>query len=225
MTDQEWLQSDDPKAMFELVQKRRDRKMRLAAVAACDLFAIEDKRLLKTLEVAELFADDRTTEKKLEAARKRAQTIAHTLYEAWTSIDMNDPDVEYEADRDLQWAHDQADAVRYAASTEPQEAISCLSMLEGYESFIADVLRDLFGPMGRIAFNPAWLSPTVTALAKSIYEEKQFDRMPILGDALEDAGCTEIIMLEHCRSGLGYMGPWPRHARGCWLLDLLLGKS
>jgi len=64
----------------------------------------------------------------------------------------------------------------------------------------------------------AWLTREVRALADGIYAERAFDRMPLLADALEAAGCTKADLIEHCRSGL-------EHARGCWVVDLLLGKG
>lgn len=63
----------------------------------------------------------------------------------------------------------------------------------------------------------SWRTSTVTKLAKAIFAENAFDRMPVLGDALEEAGCTRLDVLEHCRGGLP-------HAPGCWVIDLLLGK-
>lgn len=69
--------------------------------------------------------------------------------------------------------------------------------------------------------DPAWLEANgglVARLAQSIYDERRFTELPILADALEDAGCTEVAILEHLRGS----GP---HARGCWPLDLLLGKE
>jgi hypothetical protein len=84
---------------------------------------------------------------------------------------------------------------------------------------LAGLLRDVAGnPFGVSTFEPSWRSGNVTALAETIYRQRAFDRMPILGDALEDAGCTNPAMLEHCRE----TGP---HVRGCWVLDLILGKS
>ena len=59
---------------------------------------------------------------------------------------------------------------------------------------------------------------TVFALATGIYTERAFDRMPILADALEDAGCDNADILEHCRGD----GP---HVRGCWVVDLILEKE
>lgn len=65
---------------------------------------------------------------------------------------------------------------------------------------------------------PRWRSETVLALAAGIYAEGAFDRLPILADALEEAGCDNTDILAHCR------GPGP-HVRGCWVVDLILGKS
>jgi hypothetical protein len=64
----------------------------------------------------------------------------------------------------------------------------------------------------------SWLTPTVVSLAEGIYADRAFDRLPILADALQDAGCDNADVLDHCR------GPGP-HARGCWVIDLVLGKE
>ena len=73
----------------------------------------------------------------------------------------------------------------------------------------------------RPALNPDWLAwndGTVPRITQAIYDERAFDRMPVLADALEDAGCTDRAILDHCRQ------PGP-HVRGCWVVDLLLGKE
>jgi hypothetical protein len=81
-----------------------------------------------------------------------------------------------------------------------------------------DIIRDIFGnPFHPVAADPAWLTATVVALAEAIYAERAFERLPILADALEDAGCSEAF-LSHLR------GPGP-HARGCYVLDVLLAKK
>jgi len=69
-----------------------------------------------------------------------------------------------------------------------------------------------------VAADPAWLTPTVASLARGIYTDRAFDRLPILADALQDAGCDSADILGHCR------GPGP-HVRGCWVVDLVLGKG
>jgi len=81
------------------------------------------------------------------------------------------------------------------------------------------LLRDIFdNPFRPITVDPAWQTETVVALANSIYTDRAFDRMPILADALEEAGCDHADVLAHCRGD----GP---HVRGCWVVDLVLGKS
>jgi hypothetical protein len=83
----------------------------------------------------------------------------------------------------------------------------------------ADFLRDIFGnPFRPVTLDPAWATTTVKHLAQAIYTDPAFDRLPILADALEEAGCTDADILNHCR------GPGP-HVRGCWVVDLLLGKE
>jgi hypothetical protein len=84
----------------------------------------------------------------------------------------------------------------------------------------AGLLRCTFGnPFRPVAFNPAWRTTDVMLLAKGIYEEKAFDRMPILADALQDAGCEVEELLNHLRDANA------THVRGCWALDLVLGKE
>jgi hypothetical protein len=59
---------------------------------------------------------------------------------------------------------------------------------------------------------------TVVKIAQAIYDDRAFDRLPVLADALEDASCNEAAILSHLR------GPGP-HVRGCWVVDLLLGRA
>ena len=86
----------------------------------------------------------------------------------------------------------------------------------------ADALRCIFGnPFRPVEVDPSWLAwneGTVGRVARSIYDERAWDQMPVLGDALEDAGCANEDVLAHCR------GPGP-HTRGCWVVDLLSGLA
>lgn len=81
-------------------------------------------------------------------------------------------------------------------------------------------VRDIFGnPFRETIIKAEWLNwnqRTVRSIAKSIYEDESFEELPILGDALEDAGCDNQLILRHCREH-------HTHIRGCWVLDLLLG--
>ncbi len=90
----------------------------------------------------------------------------------------------------------------------------------------ARLMREIFGnPFRTISFNAAWRTSTVTRVAQTIYDDRHlpsglFDnqRMGILADALEEAGCDNTDILEHCRQG-------GEHVRGCWVVDLVLGKQ
>src|SRR5579862_3922724 len=83
---------------------------------------------------------------------------------------------------------------------------------------IAAMLGDILGnPFRPVAVDPAWKTGNVIGLATAIYDERAFERMPILADALEEAGCQERAILDHCRQTA-------EHVRGCWAVDLLLGR-
>jgi hypothetical protein len=83
---------------------------------------------------------------------------------------------------------------------------------------VCKLVRDVVGGVLQpVPISPGWLSPNVTLLANSIYSESAFENLPILGDALEEAGCDSTSLLSHLRSG-------GTHVRGCWALDAL-GKS
>ncbi|HEY7152572.1 MAG TPA: hypothetical protein VH575_01315 [Gemmataceae bacterium] len=82
--------------------------------------------------------------------------------------------------------------------------------------------RDIFGnPFRPVTINSSWLAwndGTIPKLAQAIYDDRVFDHLPILADALGEAGCTNADILAHCRAG-------GEHVRGCWVVDLVLGKS
>jgi hypothetical protein len=90
----------------------------------------------------------------------------------------------------------------------------------------AALLRDIAGnPFRLVTLSPAWKTPQVVALAQAAYDQREIPsgtldpvRLAVLADALEEAGCTDPELLGHLRS------PCP-HVRGCWVVDLLLGKS
>jgi hypothetical protein len=83
----------------------------------------------------------------------------------------------------------------------------------------ANLLRDIFGnPYRQPSLKSNWILPTVIDLARSIHSHRAYDRMAMLGDALEEAGCDNADVLSHCRSGT-------EHVRGCWVIDAILGRS
>jgi hypothetical protein len=90
---------------------------------------------------------------------------------------------------------------------------------KGEERGQSGLLRDIFGnPFRPPAFDPRWRTADVLALGRGVYEDWAFDRLPLLADALLDAGCDNEDVLAHCRND----GP---HVRGCWVVDLALGNE
>jgi hypothetical protein len=112
-----------------------------------------------------------------------------------------------------------ADACALATAGETSSELADVLIIPEEEAQ-ADLLRCIVGnPFAPPpTFRKKWRTETVTALAAGIYGERAFDRLPILADALEEAGCDHPDVLTHCR------GPGP-HARGCWVVDLVLNKS
>jgi len=126
--------------------------------------------------------------------------------------------------------------VRLSLSSQAQRATLSLAIRDAWEaawetnrqganvldSSVCDLLRCIFGTLFRPgAIEPAWLAwndGNIPKLAQAIYDDRAFDRLPILADTLHEAGCTNGDMLGHCR-GSGH------HVSGCWVLDLLLGKE
>jgi hypothetical protein len=83
----------------------------------------------------------------------------------------------------------------------------------------AALVCDIFGnPFRPVTVDPNWLTPTVVAIARRVYDERDFAALPVLGDALEEAGCASEDVLRHCREQ-------GEHARGCWVVDHVLGKE
>jgi hypothetical protein len=89
-------------------------------------------------------------------------------------------------------------------------------------AYQADLLREIFGnPFRNVVVLPGWLTwsgGAISKLARAICDERRFEDLPILADALEEAGCTEEAILKHCREP-------GEHVRGCWVVDLILDKN
>ena len=211
MTEDEWLTSTDPRPMFELVwnphpNRRRasDRQYRLFACACARLLwdRLDDERSRRSVEVAEEFADGRAVADDLRSAHEAAIRVTAD----WPAF--------FEKDlRSVGAATVASTRVAFAAGR--QAGVFLEEAMPGVGAVLA---RDVVGnPFRLVTIDPAWLSSTVTFLAQAIYADRAFDRMPILADALQDAGCESDAVLNHLR------GSTP-HVVGCWALDLVLGK-
>jgi hypothetical protein len=96
-------------------------------------------------------------------------------------------------------------------------AVKAFHYLDDFESH-GVLIREIFGNPFRVIDLDTWRTDTAIALARQMHESRDFSPMPILADALQDAGCDNDELLDHCR------GPGP-HARGCWVVDLVLGNE
>jgi hypothetical protein len=102
---------------------------------------------------------------------------------------------------------------------DPYPSCQVQNFREVTQRAFADAYRELFAnPFAPIEWKSGWLTSTVRDLAGHIYTKRDFGAMPILADALQDAGCEDEQILGHCRSDR-------LHARGCWVLDAILGKE
>jgi hypothetical protein len=222
VTEGEWLACTDPTPMLEFLRgKVSDRKLRLFACACCrrvrHLLNMESGQTLA--EISERYADRLATEGELEAALAKADDDFETVDHRTQSGEDAASATLLAAVRGVTYASDAAwystKAVGYTASSHGGKCIAEAAERHGQ----ADLLRGIFGnPFRLVSLDPAWQTPTVLALAQSIYDQRAFERLPELADALEKAGCTNAYLLAHCRQ------PGP-HVRGCWVVDLILGKE
>ncbi|QEL16563.1 hypothetical protein [Limnoglobus roseus] len=231
MTEAEWLSERYPGPMLTRLKSRVSaRKARLLAVACCRRVwdVMIDDRCRRAVELAERSADELVDESVLDRASGEAGEAYEECLDHW---EMDQVGAWPEGPPRFGWeAHEYAcSAASYVSNTPRVRDEDLIQVFkdtlrsapaesdEGphYCNLIRDVLGNPFHP---VAFNRTWLTSTVVSLAEGIYADRAFDRLPILADALQDAGCENEDILAHCRGD----GP---HVRGCWVVDLVLGKS
>jgi len=214
------LEWSDPLAILHFMRgKASNRKFQLFSCGCCrkvwDLLPAPWSR--EVVEVSERYADGSAAEAEVRAITDRARTYFKANY-----THRNSP--AYEAAACCGWI-----GVPPVAARKVYEKLHggvCPIAKPLANTTFTHLLRDIFGsPFGLIPKEPDWLTPTVLALAQTAYDARVLpaghldpQRLLILADALEDAGCTAPAILGHLRS------PGP-HVRGCHVLDLLLGKE
>jgi len=219
MTEAEWLAETDSVPMYEFLRasgKANERKLRLFSCAYVRLgwHLLHDDRSRKAIEVSELYADGMASKDELADARQSAM---------WATKAIPNPSPESSVALLARHVADDVD-VSITMTTAAYEGTGWEHTGEREALFrgkskVAKLFHEVFGnPFRSVTLDRAWLTGTVTALATAIYTDRAFNRLPILADALEDAGCTLQDILDHCRQP-------GEHCRGCWALDLVLGKS
>jgi hypothetical protein len=221
MTELEWLEATNPTPMLKFLQGRAtERKLRLFACCCCyrlhELTELEEERL-HAVECAELYADGKASSADLASAKSqlwgyellgKAQAVEGASDSA-LSIPLGDVSVAARA-----VVHCCTYDRHYWTASEREADEKAERALQ------ADVLRDLFGnPFRPVTIDMAWRTPTTVGLAQTIYDTRRYEILPILADALEEAGCTDPNFLTHLRCQEQI------HIRGCWVIDLLLSKK
>lgn len=243
MTAEEWLASTDVEKMLLAIRDVvSERKMRLFAIACCRRIwgRITDPRCRAAVEFAERHVEAGMTRRRGRPAVVKAAREACNEAESASYRSLNRPD---RPDHLIQ-----VNAFHAALATVESSGWFAADLASGFSAnlvgwewgrekgppdcdpvgkeaekrhqlpLLRDIFADPFRPPAPVA--PAvlaWNGGTVPKLAAAIYDEGAFDRLPVLADALEEAGCEDAALVAHCRE------PGP-HVRGCWAVDLILGK-
>jgi hypothetical protein len=231
MTEAEWLGCTDPKLMLNFLWgiKASDRKLRLFVCACCRHIwhKLSDKQSRRAVEVAERLADGQADPAEVAAARTEIEELLRLKRQEWAE-EASLSEAAYLYGYMDQWPLILAESsIAKDVTTEWVNLAGSGANSKEAEwaewTAQAALLRDIFGllPFRPVTIAPAWAAwndGTVVTLAKAIYEDRAFDRLPILADALEEAGCDNAEVLAHCHQP-------GEHVRGCWVVDLLLGKE
>ncbi|MBX9583339.1 MAG: hypothetical protein K2X87_23805 [Gemmataceae bacterium] len=228
MTEAEWFAATD-RDILDAAYRLNPRRQRLLAVAGCRLMGhlIDYPSAHAALETVEVFADTGRSKAALRRARQALQTTRNGLRPPGTG-GARVPDGG--AVRESHAANELTLFAVQVAATENAVAHALWHVMDGLVTvgrMPADTVRrrtyglyrDIVGPGPAVAFDPEWRTSTAVALARGMYDGRDFAAMPILADALQDAGCEDEQVLGHCRD------PQAAHVRGCWAVDLVLGKS
>jgi hypothetical protein len=209
MTEKKWLACTDPQEMvrFLVEGKGSDRQLRLFGCACCrqvwDL--LTDDCFRDAIDIAERSADGQASAKELATAKK----VSGAALERNGLAGVTGP-------------RHCALGAAWSCTRNPQTAAMYPLWVfteVSERKWEVQLLREIFNnPFRPVTLDPAWLTSKVQTLAQAIYDDRAFERMPELADALAEAGCNNEDILSHCR------GPGP-HVPGCWVVDLVLGRE
>jgi hypothetical protein len=238
MTEDDWDACTDARELLRhLGEGASRRKLRLFACACCGRIEhlLRDREgSRRALEMSERYADGLVSREEMVEAEgwacreaEESDALRATGRAAWAVRAATWVGFAgfLEGARHVEW-HAAWDAVTLANAARYEEGYGLRAALREDEGgYYLLRLRDIFGPLPfrAVTSDPAWLrwsGGTVQRLAVSAYEERDFspERLGVLADALEDAGCADPDVLTHCRTG-------GVHVKGCWVVDLLLGKE
>jgi hypothetical protein len=202
MTEAKWLAGRDLYDMLSCVPGSgpgEARKLRLFAIACCYLVWEEMPFFARQWVLrAERVAEEDLPEDTFVPERRRAYEVAQKAKQRSVSL--------------------ASDALAAYAGVGARNVVTTLRS-EPERDRLCPLLRDIFGnPFRPVVFAPEWRTSDAVALARQMYDARDFFAMPVLADALQEAGCDNEEVLNHCRAT-----EWP-HVRGCWVCDLVLEK-
>jgi hypothetical protein len=226
MTEAEWLAGADLDAMLiALTDRMSVRKGLLFGLACCRRIGhhFRADRSRACLNVVEHYADglagpedlwsahDAVVQEEIE--RRERQSVSGMAYAALEALSHpSGPGpfrvAEFAAAAFAEDRHDRQTGWNAVLAVERK--IQC--------ELLREVVGNRFRPARAEASWLCWHGGTIPDLAPAVYDGKAFDRLPVLADALEEAACTDTDVLAHCRRAGG-------HVRGCWVVDVLLGKE
>jgi hypothetical protein len=246
MTEELWENGTDPLPMLDQLFPIRGENSKLPPTRKSRLYFVACARRVwdrlpwacrELIEIAEEAVDRRKDD------RRRLRDLVSGVAELLVSSSGSDPEVVAEF---VEEAEQRLRVLLFPEETSSLKPIDPKSVPDGWDGITqlvyapyagdsgwhrqvpaelhsADLIRDVFGnpflPPPPMWFRPAWQTSTAVELARQMYEGRDFWLMPILGDALQDAGCGDRAILAHCHD------PRAAHVRGCWVVDLVLGKK
>jgi hypothetical protein len=227
MTEYEWLTCNDLDRMLKHLRGRiSERKLRLFTAACIPLLTpyLDRKRCERVLRVLERYAEGMDCAEELDAVRQEAEhgRLVGQVY-GTICVEQSVWATTQTSPFGTAWTTSRGVAHALGILQRDRDGAPYWDAKRHAEGGVAAILQDVFGPL---LFRPVTVSPTtlvwsggtVTRLGEAIYVDKRFKDLPVLADALEDAGCADADILGHLR------GPGP-HVRGCWALDLILGRG
>ncbi len=243
MTEADWLTGPDFAAHTRFAAERLSpRRQRLLAAAFCRAAShlFDHPTLNRAIDVIECYADGEGTAANLEEARQACRTVAQEEWEVYVRrVDAGEGTTMVDIWSEVAWA------IAFAATTplplvevggrvasavvqectgtsllapiaSPKFAAVTAQQSRVMRAVVWEIAGNLFRP---VTFYPTWRTSTAVTLATQMYDRREFSAMPILADALQDAGCDAEDVLDHCRDAHA------QHTRGCWVLDRVLGKE
>jgi hypothetical protein len=234
MNEHEWLDCSDPVRMIGFVaDESDDRLLRLFACACCRQMwgSLTDDRYRKAIQIAEFYSDGKANEEEFNQAADVVRGIVETVTNAYERARAHAEGVVIdEHERAARKLSPRFNEMQVAAAVAlvmgpARDIARSVPRLQPYRmgwdeatQHQAAIVRDIFGNPFRPICPGPWVTPAAVTIARDINDRRDFAALLLLADLLEEAGCPEQSVLDHCRQP-------GEHVMGCWVVDLVLEKE